>query len=147
MSIDTARRVLEAIKKFRAASDGDSGDEENDAANELADAADAHLVDESSRDIALAEIVDEYKLAGDNDSESPVIDAARTSDAAPSTSAIVLQHRVIATADAIAGLDEIFRDLQTRFHDQWNWMDAAFYVECLRCAIEDLTVRPSPQPH
>jgi len=39
----------------------DSGDEENAAANELADAADAHLVDESSRDVALAELVDEYQ--------------------------------------------------------------------------------------
>jgi hypothetical protein len=53
-----------------------------------------------------------------------------------------LQMRVVTTADAIAGLDEIFRDLQTRFHDQWNWIDAAFYVECLRCTIEDLTARP-----
>jgi hypothetical protein len=61
LSIDTARRVLEAIKKYRAASDADSGDEENAAANELADAADAHLVDESSRDVALAELVDEYQ--------------------------------------------------------------------------------------
>lgn len=58
---------------------------------------------------------------------------------APVTSATMVQHHVITTADAFAGLDEIFRDLQTRFHNQWNWMDAVFYVECLRSAIEDLT--------
>ena len=67
MSIDTARRVLEAIKKYRAASDADSGDEENAAANELADAADAHLVDESSRYVALAELVDEYQSEPDTE--------------------------------------------------------------------------------
>ena len=57
MSIDTARRgVLEAIKKYRVASDADSGDEENAAANELADAADAHLVDESAKGEVLREL-------------------------------------------------------------------------------------------
>jgi hypothetical protein len=67
LSIDTARRVLEAIKKYRAASDADSADEENAAANELADAADAHLVDESSRYVALAELVDEYQSEPDTE--------------------------------------------------------------------------------
>lgn len=45
----------------------DSGDEENAAANELADAADAHLVDESSRYVALAELVDEYQSEPDTE--------------------------------------------------------------------------------
>jgi hypothetical protein len=68
LSIDTARRgVLEAIKKYRVASDADSGDEENAAANELAAAADAHLVDESSRYVALAELVDEYQSEPDTE--------------------------------------------------------------------------------
>src|SRR6185437_4643299 len=39
---------------------------------------------------------------------------------------------------AIAKLHEIFKDLQTRFHDQWDWMDAEFSVEVLKAAIDEL---------
>jgi hypothetical protein len=38
--------------------------------------------------------------------------------------------------EALAKLDGIFRQLQTDFHDQWDWMDAAFSVEVLRCELE-----------
>lgn len=50
--------------------------------------------------------------------------------------------------DAIAGLNRIFDDLQTRFHDEWDWMNAGFYVEILRCTIEDLREQQptSPEP-
>src|ERR1035437_9576927 len=43
--------------------------------------------------------------------------------------AVVFQQRVITTDAAIAGLNEIFTELQERFHDHWDWMEAAFYVE------------------
>lgn len=48
--------------------------------------------------------------------------------------------------DAIAGLNRIFDDLQTRFHDEWDWMNAGFYVEILRCTIEDLREQQSASP-
>lgn len=46
------------------------------------------------------------------------------------------------TADeAIRGLNEIFRYLQEHFHDQWNWIEAAFYLEVLKSlAREPLTL-------
>ncbi len=39
---------------------------------------------------------------------------------------------------AIARLEEIHADLQhpDRFHDQWDWMDAAFAVEVLKATLE-----------
>lgn len=47
--------------------------------------------------------------------------------------------------DAVNRLDEIFSELQTNFHDQWDWMDAHFYLEVLRVTCEDSTT-PAPLP-
>jgi hypothetical protein len=60
MSVETARELLEAIQKYKIAADGDSGDAEHDAANEMADAADAFLISQAARSIELAELIDEY---------------------------------------------------------------------------------------
>lgn len=43
-----------------------------------------------------------------------------------------LQIRTISYPhEAVEELESIFADLQKRFHDQWDWMDAYFYVEVL----------------
>lgn len=38
---------------------------------------------------------------------------------------------------ALKGLTEIHNDVQDKFHDQWEWMDAFFFVEVLRVCIEN----------
>ena len=60
MSIETARDLLESIKKWRIASDGDSNDEEHDAGFEMVEAADAFLLSQAARSPELAELIDEY---------------------------------------------------------------------------------------
>lgn len=37
--------------------------------------------------------------------------------------------------EAAAKLREIFDDLQTRFHDQWDWMDAEFSLQVLEAHL------------
>lgn len=39
---------------------------------------------------------------------------------------------VMTTDEIVEKLNEIFRDVQTKIHDQWEWIEASFYVECLR---------------
>jgi hypothetical protein len=54
---------------------------------------------------------------------------------------VKMQIRPIGAKEAIAGLRKIFGELQDfdrGFHDQWNWMDAEFYVDVL----EHLLSRP-----
>jgi hypothetical protein len=33
-------------------------------------------------------------------------------------------------------LEAIHNDVQTRFHDQWDWMNAGFYVEALKTHMD-----------
>jgi hypothetical protein len=69
------------------------------------------------------------------------MDEIRTSDksegsnatSGAATTGIGIQKTSIMTTDEIAEkLNEVFSDVQTKIHDQWDWMEAAFYVECLR---------------
>lgn len=53
-------------------------------------------------------------------------------------SVIVVKRRILSDAEAIAALNAIHADVQSKFHDQWDWMDAAFYVHALECRIADL---------
>ena len=56
-----AKDLLEAIKKFEISTDGDSNDEEHDAAVEMADAAHAFLRKTAERNVELAELVDQFE--------------------------------------------------------------------------------------
>lgn len=46
-----------------------------------------------------------------------------------------IQHKVITVDDAEAGMKEIFDDLQTRHHDDWDWLNAHFYLEVLMTTL------------
>lgn len=60
--------------------------------------------------------------------------SAPTSDVGtPVTLNLKVQRREGLTTDEIADkLTEIFIDVQGKIHDRWDWMDASYYVECLR---------------
>lgn len=38
-------------------------------------------------------------------------------------------------------LERIHQEVQSAIHDQWDWMEASFAVECLRCELEDQDAR------
>ena len=63
MMLDVAQRLLLAIDKFDIAADGESNDDEHDAASELSAVAMEMLREISSRDIAIAEMLDENYAA------------------------------------------------------------------------------------
>jgi hypothetical protein len=58
-NLGAAQKLLESIRLFNIAKDGDSGDEEHDAAVEMQHAAIAYLKTDI-RDVALAELIDSY---------------------------------------------------------------------------------------
>lgn len=48
--------------------------------------------------------------------------------------------RTIGPKEAAEGLREIFKELQdpeTGFHDQWDWMNAEFFVDVLEAYLKD----------
>ena len=57
--LDEAKDLIKAIKKFDKAKDGDSGDEEYDAAVEMEDASKAFMRAVAARNVALAELIDQ----------------------------------------------------------------------------------------
>jgi hypothetical protein len=48
--------------------------------------------------------------------------------------------RPLTPQNAVLGLEKIFEDLQIRFHDQWDWMEAYFYLGAIEAAL-DLPIR------
>jgi len=56
--LEAAKVLIDAIKKYDVAVEGDSGDDECDAGCEMRDAAKGFLVASSGRDIELAELID-----------------------------------------------------------------------------------------
>ena len=56
--LEAAKALIDAIKKYDVAVEGDSGDAEYDAAVEMEDASKAFLRAASARNIELAELID-----------------------------------------------------------------------------------------
>lgn len=57
-----------------------------------------------------------------------------------------IQRIATKTPDELAAaLNEIFKDVQQLIHDQWDWMNASFYTECLRSMANDAAL-PTPHP-
>ena len=62
MQFEAAEALLKSIVKFNEVKDGDSGDDEHDAAVELRDDAFNYLLASTGRDVELSELIDRYKL-------------------------------------------------------------------------------------
>jgi uncharacterized Zn finger protein (UPF0148 family) len=58
---------------------------------------------------------------------------------APQTQQGFRELKPMTDKDAAAKLREIFNDLQTRFHDQWDWMEAGFSLMVLETYLESVT--------
>jgi hypothetical protein len=69
MSLATAKELLEAIVAYNKVKDGDSGDAEHDAGNDLQAAAIEHLRDEAVHSADISELVNSYGEILDNDVE------------------------------------------------------------------------------
>jgi hypothetical protein len=51
--------------------------------------------------------------------------------------------RTITCEDAAKNLEDIFDDIQTRFHDEWDWIRAAFSLEVLMTTIRGFQETPT----
>lgn len=58
-----------------------------------------------------------------------------------------IKINLVTWQDAVAGLERIFADLRSpdRFHDQWDWMKAGFYLNILKAEIEESQPSTLPQ--
>jgi hypothetical protein len=60
--INEAKDLMEAIEKFEMSADGDSNDEEHDAAVDMAVAARAFLRKTAERNVEVADLVDQFEM-------------------------------------------------------------------------------------
>ena len=44
----------------------------------------------------------------------------------------LIRTKILTVEEVFAALEKIHDDVQTKFHDQWDWMNASFYVEALK---------------
>lgn len=54
------------------------------------------------------------------------------------TMEITVQRRILTVEQIFEKLGAIHTEVQDKFHDQWDWMNAAFYVEALRAQFAAL---------
>jgi hypothetical protein len=48
-----------------------------------------------------------------------------------------VEIKYVTDAEVLAGLEQIHAAVQEKFHDQWDWFRAAFYVEVLRTRVAE----------